>query len=34
MLVEAAGAIRTIFTHGILDRPAASETNFLQSTII
>jgi len=27
MLMEAGGAIRTIFTHDILDRSTASETN-------
>jgi hypothetical protein len=34
VLVEAAGAIRTIFTYGILDKATANETNLLQSTII
>jgi hypothetical protein len=34
MLVEAAGAIRTTFIHGILDRSTASETNVHQSAMI
>jgi hypothetical protein len=34
MLAEAAGGIKTIFTHDILDRSTASGTNLLQSTMI